>query len=64
MNLAGLLFFSFLVADLTNILCNLDPAANEFKQTVDCLNEFMYREKFPRSARFELREYLARGRRL
>ena len=58
MNLAGLLFFSFLIADLTNILCNLDPAANEFKQTVDCLNEFMLRERFPRATRYELKEYL------
>ena len=58
MNLTGLLFFSFLLADLTNILCNLDPAANEFKQTVDCLNEFMFREKFPRGTRVSLREYL------
>ena len=38
MNLTGLLFFSFLLADLTNILCNLDPAANEFKQTVETLS--------------------------
>ena len=58
MNLIGLLFFSFLVADLTNILCNLDPAKNEFKQTVDCLNDFMKEAEFPVATRFKLREYL------
>ena len=57
-NLMGLLFFSFLLADLTNVLCNLDPAANEFRQTVDCLNEFMAKEQFPLQTRYELRDYL------
>jgi len=37
-NLVGVMFVAFLFGDLTNILCNLDPAANEFKRTVDNLN--------------------------
>ena len=39
-NLSGVLFIAFLFGDLTNILCNLDPAMNEFKRTVDNMNKF------------------------
>ena len=56
-NLVGLLFFSFLVADLTNMICNLDPVANDYKRTVDSLNDFLHRAQFPSQTRYELREY-------
>lgn len=57
-NLIGVAFVAFLFGDLTNILCNLDPASNEFKQTVDNLNKFMSDKRFPPAARMQLREYL------
>ena len=41
------MFVAFLFGDLTNILCNLDPAANEFKRTVDNLNRFAADQQFP-----------------
>ncbi|KAH8051877.1 phosphorelay sensor kinase [Aureococcus anophagefferens] len=46
-NVIGVAFVAFLFGDLTNILCNLDPASNEFKQTVDNLNKFMADKRFP-----------------
>ena len=57
-NLFGVMFLAFLFGDLTNILCNLDPAANEFKQTVDNLNRFAYEQQFPKEVRSALHEYL------
>ena len=57
-NLFGVMFVAFLFGDLTNILCNLDPAANEFKQTVDNLNRFAYEQQFPKEVRSALHEYL------
>ena len=47
-NLVGVMFVAFLFGDLTNILCNLDPAANEFKRTVDNLNRNKRRGHRPR----------------
>ncbi|KAJ8598510.1 hypothetical protein CTAYLR_001379 [Chrysophaeum taylorii] len=58
-NLVGVMFFSFLIGDLANILCNLDPASNEYKQTVDSLNNFMRLQHFPESVRDKMRTYLA-----
>ena len=46
-NLFGVMFVAFLFGDLTNILCNLDPAANEFKQTVDNLEPVRLRAAVP-----------------
>ena len=57
-NLSGVLFIAFLFGDLTNILCNLDPASNEFKRTVDNLNLFASHQGFPIEVRDQLHEYL------
>ena len=45
--LFGLLFMSYLIADLTNTLCNTDPAANDFKMTSDTLRDFLEENKVP-----------------
>ncbi|KAH8046918.1 voltage-gated potassium channel [Aureococcus anophagefferens] len=57
-NLVGIMFVAFLFGDLTNILCNLDPASNEFKRTVDNMNKFASDNNFPRPVRDQLRDYL------
>ena len=56
--LFGLLFMSYLIADLTNTLCNTDPAANDFKMTSDTLRDFLEENKVPPAAIDSVREYL------
>ena len=43
--LMGIIVMAFLIGDLSNIMSNLDPVANEFKQTLD-LNDYMHRSGF------------------
>ena len=40
--LMGIIVMAFLIGDLSNIMSNLDPVANEFKQTLDNLNEIRF----------------------
>ena len=56
--LFGLLFMSYLIADLTNTLCHLDPAANDFKMTSDSLRDFLETHDVPGQAIDSVREYL------
>lgn len=50
---------AFLVGDISNIMSNLDPVTNEFKQTLDNLNEYMRQKaSFSTALRLKLREYI------
>jgi hypothetical protein len=56
--LMGIIVMAFLIGDLSNIMSNLDPVANEFKQTLDNLNDYMHRSGFDNDLRLKLREYI------
>ena len=56
--LMGIIVMAFLIGDLSNIMSNLDPVANEFKQTLDNLNDYMHRSAFDNDLRLKLREYI------
>ena len=56
--LGGIIVMAFLIGDLSNIMSNLDPVANEFKQTLDNLNDYMHRSGFDNDLRLKLREYI------
>ena len=56
--LSGVIILAFLVGDMSNITSNLDPVANEFKQTLDNLNDYMHRSGFDNDLRLKLREYI------
>lgn len=56
--LMGVIILAFLVGDMSNIMSNLDPVANEFKQTLDNLNDYMAKSGFPNPLRLKLREYI------
>lgn len=57
--LVGILILAFLIGDISNIMSNLDPVTNEFKQTLDNLNDYMRKKSnFPNALRLKLREYI------
>ncbi|KAH8053017.1 voltage-gated potassium channel [Aureococcus anophagefferens] len=57
--LIGVIILAFLVGDMSNIMSNLDPVTNEFKQTLDNLNDYMRKKTgFPDALRLRLREYI------
>ncbi|KAH8069577.1 voltage-gated potassium channel [Aureococcus anophagefferens] len=56
--LMGVIILAFLIGDMSNIMSNLDPVANEFKQTLDNLNDYMAKSGFPNALRLKLREYI------
>ncbi|KAH8064565.1 voltage-gated potassium channel [Aureococcus anophagefferens] len=57
--LVGVIILAFLVGDMSNIMSNLDPVTNEFKQTLDNLNDYMRKKTgFPDALRLRLREYI------
>lgn len=56
--LSGVIILAFLVGDMSNIMSNLDPVANEFSQTLDNLNDYMAKSGFPNPLRLKLREYI------
>lgn len=58
-NLIGVMYLSFLVSELANVMCNLDPAKNDYKQTVDMLNDYLQERYFPAEMKWQLRVYLA-----
>ncbi|KAJ8600749.1 hypothetical protein CTAYLR_003942 [Chrysophaeum taylorii] len=58
-NFVGVMYISFLIGELANVMCNLDPAKNEYKKTVDMLNSYMGEHAFPNEMKWQLRVYLA-----
>lgn len=56
--LMGIIVMAFLIGDLSNIMSNLDPVSNEFKQTLDNLNDYMSKSGFKNDLRLKLREYI------
>ena len=57
--LIGVIILAFLIGDMSNIMSNLDPVKNEFKQTLDNLNDYMRKKTgFPDALRLRLREYI------
>ena len=47
----------YIIGNVMNILQNLCPATNEYKQTMDNLNSYMDANKFEKPMRVKLREY-------
>lgn len=58
MMLVGCIMIAFLLGDLTNVVSNMDPVMNEFKQTIDSLNDYMTKLAYPKALRVRLREYV------
>lgn len=58
--LFGLFFLSYLIADLTNTLCNTDPARNDYKMTSDTLRDFLEESRVPGPAIESVRERVPR----
>lgn len=58
MMLVGCILLAFLLGDLANIASNLDPVSNDFKQTLDSINDYMTKLRYPKELRVRLREYV------
>ena len=56
--LMGCFILAFLLGELTNTVSNLDPVTNNFRRTLDNLNDYMARSNFPEKLRLKLREYI------
>jgi hypothetical protein len=62
--LFGAIVWGFVIATLLNIANHSDPAAYEFRQTMEDLNRFMKAHGLPDSMRLMLREYVHESRTL
>ncbi|KAH8053803.1 phosphorelay sensor kinase [Aureococcus anophagefferens] len=56
--LMGCFILALLLGELTNTVSNLDPVTNNFRRTLDNLNDYMARSNFPEKLRLKLREYI------
>ena len=57
MMLAGLVLTSYLVGEIANVLGNFDPALNDFRATMDNLNQYLSDQKIHHGLQHQLREY-------
>ncbi|KAJ8600515.1 hypothetical protein CTAYLR_009213 [Chrysophaeum taylorii] len=55
--LAGLVLTSYLVGEIANVLGNFDPALNDFRSTMDNLNQYLKDQKINNRLQVQLREY-------
>ena len=53
-----------IIGDIVNVLQNLDPAGNDYKRTMDNLNEYMQVNRFNKDLRAKLREYFMHSKEL
>ena len=54
----------YIIGNVMNILQNLCPATNEYKQTMDNLNRYMGDHNFEDKLKFRLRDYFRQCRSL
>lgn len=54
----GCYTLAFLVGDLCNVITNLSPVKNDFRLTIDSLNDYLDTHHMPSEMRRKLREYM------
>ncbi|KAJ8606509.1 hypothetical protein CTAYLR_005911 [Chrysophaeum taylorii] len=54
----GCYTLAFLVGDLCNVITNLQPVRNDFRLTLDSLNDYLDEQHMPTETRTKLREYM------
>eukprot|EP00635_Sarcinochrysidales_sp_CCMP3193_P005500 CAMPEP_0118902936 /NCGR_PEP_ID=MMETSP1166-20130328/8004_1 /TAXON_ID=1104430 /ORGANISM="Chrysoreinhardia sp, Strain CCMP3193" /LENGTH=441 /DNA_ID=CAMNT_0006842153 /DNA_START=21 /DNA_END=1349 /DNA_ORIENTATION=- len=54
----GCYILAFLVGDLCNVITNLSPVKNDFRLTIDSLNDYLDTHQMPEEMRRKLREYM------
>lgn len=54
----GFITLAFLVGDLCNVITNLQPVRNDFRLTLDSLNDYLDEHHMPHDMRRKLREYM------
>ena len=57
-NLVGMLYMSFIIADLSTALASYDPALNEYNMVTDTLQSFLISNHVPKADVQKVREYL------